>query len=518
MSQAERLFRFFEGALRRPDGSPFILADWQKEHLRTLFGTVRPDGRRQFSETYWELPKKNGKSTLCAGIGLYGLLADNEDRPHIYLAASCREQAMNVFRPAAEMVTNSPVLAKLCRVIDSTKTIILEGRRDAFLKVVSADAGTQDGVEPHFVIFDELHRQRNWDLWSVLRKGQSTRRNPLMFAITTAGIRGETPICWEKREYARAVLSGAIQDPAFYPVIYGLEPEEDWADESNWLRVNPALGDPAVDPSKFKNLHFVRQDFLQARRSPASENEFRRFELNQWVEQETRWIPLEEWLECSAPFDPQSLIGCDCYAGLDLSTTVDISALVLAFRKDEQTFLLPYFWMPEKTLTKREAQDNVPYRRWAAQGLIHVTPGNGIDYGFIRNQMRELGKIYNILEVAHDPWNATQVAMELGNDDGFTMVPVRQGFASLSAPTKEFERMVLDRLIRHNNNPVLTWMLDCVTVASDPAGNIKPVKPDRLSTSKRIDGVVASIMAVDRLTRHTMPKPSVYETRGVLTV
>ena len=503
---AERAVNFFERLLshtkgREYAGKPFILASWQKQIVSELFGTLKRDGNRQYSTAYIEIPKKNGKSELAAGIALYGLFMDDEPGAEIYSAAATRDQAGIVFRIAAQMVRNNPDLNKLATIITSTKTIFLKSDLGSFYKAISADAGTQDGINPHFVIFDELHRQKKKDLWDVLTMGSDTRVQPLLFAITTAGIQGESPLCWDQHEYARQVKEGIFKDSSFYPVIYALGEADDWKHEgrpakgnkrpTGWFKANPALGD-------FLSLERVRKAAQKAARIPSEQNSFRRFRLDQWVAQESRWIDLSDWNACGAPFNPNDLLGKKCWAGLDLSTNRDVTAFLQAFPIDDEIFFKVDFWLPEHEIEERSRRDRVPYDLWAKQGLIHLTPGNAIDYDFVKKTITDAGELYDIQEIAYDPFNASQLCLQLAGE-GFVVVPFRQGFLSMNPASKEFERLVLGRKIRHGGNPVLNWMMDCTRVLQDPAGNIKPVKPDRQKTGKRIDGIVTGIMAVRRI-------------------
>jgi phage terminase large subunit-like protein len=504
---------FFENRLTHTKGKyakkEFKLAKWQDKIIRELFGTIKVDGARQYSTAYVEIPKKNGKSELAAGIALYCLLMDGEEGAEVYSAAATREQAAIVFRVAAQMVRNNAKLNEECRIIDSTKTILIRDDPNCFYKAISADAGTQDGINPSCVVFDELHRQKTRDLWDVLTYGSDTRRQPLTFAITTAGIIGESPVCEQQHSYAESILKGVFKDPTFYPVIYGLDEKEDWTLESNWYKANPALDD-------FLPVDKVRTACEKAKRLPAEQNSFRRLRLDQWTSQETRWIPLAEWEECGGPFNPNDLVGKDCIAGLDLSTTKDITALALLFPVEDEIFVIPHFWLPEHDLYERSVRDSVPYDFWVKQELIHTTPGNIIDYSFIRKKVNELADVYSIQEIAHDPWNATQIALELAGD-GFTMVPIRQGFISLSAPSKELERLVMGRKLHHGGHPVLRWMLDCTSILQDSTGNIKPVKPDRGKSSKRIDGIVATVIGLARVIARDN-RTSVYEDHGIIEI
>jgi len=502
---------FFEKRLTHTKGiyarQPFLLPPWQRQIVGDIFGTIRDDGYRQYQTAYIEVPKKNGKSELAAGIALGGLLIDNEPGAEIYSAAATRDQASIVFKVAAQMVRNSERLSKLVRILDSTKTIVLRDDPSSFYKAISADAGTQDGINPHMVVFDELHRQKDRDLWEVLTMGSDTRMQPLTFAITTAGIYGESPLCWDQHEYARQILEGVIHDPSFYPVIFSMADDEDWTFEgepaqgdrpaTGWYKVNPALGD-------FLRVEKVREAIKKAIQVPSEQNGIRRLRFNQWTSSATRWLDLASWDTCKAPFNPQDLIGRHCIGGLDLSGTTDITAFVLLFQIGQEVFILPTFWIPEHNLHQRSIKDKVPYEHWVAMGLVHTTPGNLIDYGFIRKHINQLKDLYNIGEIGADPWNATQLLTNL-TDDGFTIVPTRQSMGVMSPPSKELERLVLASHFRHGGNPVLRWMMDCTSVKQDADGNIKPIKPDRLKSSKRIDGIVATINGLSRIIANQAP-------------
>lgn len=506
---------FFEEELHFVKGrgygrQPFILPAFQKKWVRDILGTVRRDGLRQYDEAYLEVPKKNGKTTFVAGLALYFLLMDNEPGAEIYSAASTRDQAAKVFDIAANMVRMNRVLDDAVRVVEHTKTMYLKNDISSFYKAVSADAGSQDGADPHAVIFDELHRQKNRDLWDVFAYGSDTREQPITVSITTAGIESESPLCWEQHERARQVIEGAITDPALYPVIFAAGEKDDWRKPSTWRKANPAIA------AGFLRLDRIERLCKTAQLSPSAENAFRRLRLDQWVAQEERWLQVAEWDKCKKPFDLQALQGKTCFAAYDLSSTMDITALVFLFPIGEEIFVVPHFWMPKEKLAERSKTDRVPYDKWVAQNLIHVTEGSIIDYEAVRQTVNDLGDIYNVKEIGFDPWNATQISLQL-QGDGFKMVPVRQGYATLSAPMKELFRKVMGKKIRHGGNPILRWMVDCVQARRDPANNIKPVKPDRAKSRKRIDGVVALIMGLDRIMRHEN-KRSIYETRGIQSV
>ena len=473
-------------------GQPFELLPWQQEIIGKLFGTVKKDGTRQYRTVYCEVPKKNGKSELAAGIAGRLLFADSEAGAEIYSAAADREQASIVFHVVAEMVRMNPKLGQRCKILDSTKRIIHNNGN--FYRVLSADVHTKHGFNTHGVIFDELHAQPNRELWDVLTQGAGdARKQPVVFAITTAGYDRHS-ICWELHEYARKVKEGIIHDPTFLPVLFGAEETDDWTDEAVWTKVNPSLGVTI-------EIERVREHCKRAQDNPAEENLFRRLRLNQWVKQETRYIPMKNWNECGGAINEVALEGKTCWAGLDLATTTDIAACVLAFPVEEEVHLICRFFVPEEKIEQRSKRDKVPYDLWIKQGYLVATPGNVIDYAFIKAELNALAKRFEISEVAFDRWGAVQISQDL-TELGFTMVEFGQGYKSMSPPTKELLKLVLSGKLRHGDNPVLTWMADNVVVTTDPAEN---VKPDKAKSTERIDGIVSTIMAIDRLQRHVQP-------------
>jgi phage terminase large subunit-like protein len=464
---------------------------------------LNEDGMRQYRTAYVEIPRKNGKSELAAGIALYLLFADGEEGAEVYGAAGDREQAGIVYHVASTMVKRSPVLARRCKVIDSQKRIVIE-KSASFYRAIPADAAGSHGFNASGIIVDEVHVQPNRELWDVLTLSTGARRQPLTFAITTAGY-DRNSLCYELHDYALKVLNGVIQDPTFFAYIRSAPEAADWTDEKVWFECNPALGD-------FRSLSEMRQMCRRAQETPALENNFRRFYLNQWVRQEIRWLPLERWDACAGTIDIAGLRGKTCYAGLDLASTTDIAALVLVFPDDDGSFdVLPFFWVPAENILERVRRDRVPYDVWARQGLIIPTEGNVIDYKAILVKLDELAQLFDIREVGYDRWGMTQLSQDL-LDAGLEVVPIGQGFAGMSPPTKELLNLVLAKRLRHGGNPVLRWMADNMVVKTDPAGNIKP---DKSKSTEKIDGMVALIMALDRATRQGNQR-SVYDDRGLL--
>ena len=441
--KAGRVVRFIE-ALRHTKGEfhgqPFRLLPWQEKIIRDVFGTVRDDDptMRQYTTAYIEIPKKNGKSELGAAIALNMLINDDEWKAEVYSCASDRQQAAIVFDVAVDMVRQSPALMKRVKIIPSTRRMIYQPTGSIY-QVLSSEVATKHGLNVSACIFDELHTQPTRALYDVMTQGSGdARKQPLWFLLTTAGT-DRNSICWEVHQKALDILEGRKNDPRFYPVLFGLPDEADWTSEENWYRANPSL-DHTITIDK------VRDAFRKAQETPADENQFRQLRLNQWVKQSVRWMPMDKWDECGGVVDPYALEGRACYAGLDLSSTSDLTALVLAFpptSEDEPYRVLPFFWLPEETLSLRVRRDHVPYDQWAKRGFIQTTEGNVVHYGFIERFICELGERYDIREIAHDRWNATMMVQTL-EDDGFTMVPFGQGFKDMSPPTKELMRLVLE--------------------------------------------------------------------------
>jgi phage terminase large subunit-like protein len=501
--RAEKTVNFIQGRCRHTKGDfaghRFKLAPWQRDGIiRPLFGTVNEHGLRQYRTAFVSRAKKNGKSAEGAAIALYLLCGDGERGAEVYSAAADRDQAAIVFNVAAQMVRLDPVLSKACRVIDSTKRILY---KDRVYRALSAEAFSKHGFNCHGIIFDELHTQPNRELWDVLTTGMRGRSQPLVYAITTAGY-DRNSICFEQYDYAKRVLSGSVVDPSFFAYISEVPEETDWKDESKWYLANPGLGtrEQIESGEAFLDIDALRSDARRAEYVPAYQNTFRQLSLNQWVKQHSRWLDMSAWDECAEPLRDRR--GRVAYAGLDLSSTSDVTALVLAFRdEDDSIDVETHFWIPGDNIRERIRRDRVPYDLWIDQGLVYATEGNIIHYAAIQQKLEELREIYDIREIAFDRWGATKLSVDL-TDAGFTMIQFGQGYSSMSAPTKELLSLVLSKKLRHGANPVLRWMADSMEVKQDPAGNIKPAKPDRGKSGKRIDGVVALIMAIDRATRN----------------
>ncbi len=309
--------------------------------------------------------------------------------------------------------------------------------------------------------------------------------------------------------FCHSILEGRKIDPTFYPVIYGADESDDWTDPKVWKKANPSL-DITVGIDK------VRAACESAKQNPGEENSFRQLRLNQWVKQAVRWMPMEKWDKCSFATNEEELEGRVCYGGLDLSSTTDITAFVLVFPpvdEDDKFSILPYFWIPEEMLELRVRRDHVPYDVWERQGYLQTTEGNVVHYGYIEKLIESLGERFNIREIAFDRWGAVQMVQNL-EGMGFTVVPFGQGFKDMSPPTKELMKLTLEQKIAHGGHPVLRWMMDNIFIRTDPAGNIKP---DKEKSTEKIDGAVATVMALDRAIRCGNDiSASVYDERGLL--
>ncbi|NJN53298.1 MAG: terminase large subunit [Anaerolineae bacterium] len=475
------------------------------------------DGTRRFRTAYLEVARKNGKTTIAAGAGLFLAFVDGEPGAEVYSAATKRDQARISHRDATEMVKRVPQLKQMVGIYRDNLHEIRSGSK---FEPLASDYNSLDGLNVHGAIADELHAWPGNQLWGVLKTATGSRRQPLMLAITTAGV-DQHGVCYGQREYVTRILKGIVEDDAYWGMIYtldtkhdwpDLDEDDDWEDEVNWVKANPLLG-------VSKKLETMRGDAREATNKPAELNNFLRWHLNVWTQAVTRWINPFYWNQCGAvAVDEEALTGRPCYGGLDLSQMYDITALVLVFPPEDEGE--PYqaicrFWLPEENMVERVKRDQVPYDVWARLGFLRLTPGNVVDYEFILAEIASLAERFDIREVGYDRWGATLISqklMELGGEEW--VVPIGQGFASMSPPMKEMGKLIAGGQLAHGNNPVLTWMADNLVAREDPAGNLKP---DKEKSREKIDGMVALIMGIDRATRQG-GGGSVYEERGVLVI
>ncbi|MEQ8154487.1 MAG: terminase TerL endonuclease subunit [Clostridiaceae bacterium] len=487
-------------------GQPFILLPWEIDLIKKAFGTLREDGTRQYRTVYVEIPKKVGKSELGAAIALYMLLADGESNAEVYVAACDRQQASIIFNTSVNFIEGNRTLSRVTKTIRSTKRIIYP-TTGSFYQVLSSDVKSKSGLNCACVLLDEIWTYPNADLAKMLTTGSGdAREQPLFIYLTTAGDK-LSGYGWDMHCKAKDILAGRRIDPTFLPIIYGLEENDDWEDEKNWYKANPSLGHTI-------QIDRVREHYEQAKQDPVEEALFKQLRLNIWLKQNIKWMPMNIWEKCSFEVNLEKLKGRECYGGLDLSSTTDITAFVLVFpprNTDECYLVLPYFWIPDENLKLRVRRDHVPYDVWEKQGYIKTTEGNVVHYGFIETFIEELGTKYNIKEIAFDRWGAVQMVQNL-ESMGFIVAAFGQGYKNMSPPSRELMKLVLEKKIAHGGNPVLRWMMDNIYVKTDPAGNIKP---DKEKSTEKIDGAVALIMALDRAIRNEN-KSSVYDERGIL--
>ena len=504
-NHARHALKFF-GFLRHSKGEwagkPFKLSGWQEFIIWNLFGWYRTDGTRRYRVAYIEVPRKSGKSTFGAGIGLYLFHADGEPGPEVYTAATKRDQARIVHSEAVRMVQASPNLRRSVKVYRDNICIPLTAAK---YEPLGADADTMDGLNVHGAVIDELHAHKSRAVWDALETATPARRQPLLLAITTAGFDRES-ICWEQHEYAAKILERVIEDDSYFAFISGAEKDDDWTDPDIWAKANPNL-----------DVSVKRDDLARkcrkAQEMPAAQNAFLRLHLNIWTQNESRWISAEVWDRSAGVVNAPALKGRVSYAGLDLASTTDIAAFVLIFPDDDGSYdVLSSFWVPEDSARERSRKDRVQYDVWIRDGYIEATEGNVTDYDVIRERIRQLAERFDIREIAIDRWNSTQLQTQL-DADGFTVVPFGQGFASMGGPTRELEKLLLGGKLRHGGNPVLSWMASNVSVKQDAAGNLKP---DKQKSTEKIDGIVALVMALGRAIVRPESERSVYEDRGLL--
>lgn len=508
---ADRVVWFIETHLRHTlgefAGQPFVLEPWQRKATRDIFGWKRRrDGLRRYRRVLVYVPRKNGKSTWGSALAAFALFGDGEPGAHVYSAAADREQASIVFEQTKNMIQASPRLSQRAQVY---KRVVTVERTLSNYKVLSSDVNTKHGLNPHMVVFDELHTQPTRELWDALTTGQGSRRQPLVIALTTAGHEPES-IEAEIYTYATQVRNGVIEDDSFYPVIYEAPADADWQDPAVWAAANPNYG-VSLRPE------YMAQEALRAANSPAYINTFKRLLLNIRTAQQAKWFPLEVWDRCREEFDEASLVGRPCFGGLDLANTSDLASLVLVFPDAETGAapyrVLPFFWVPEENVIERQREQRAHYEAWIRDGFVRATPGNVIDHEVISQDIEALAERFHIVDLAFDRWGSVQVVNRLAGA-GLEVVQFGQGYASMSAPAKELYRLLNSRELRHNGHPVLRWNADNVVVDQDAPGNIKP---NKAKARMKIDGVVALIMALGRAMRHETDT-SVYDAGGLFIV
>ena len=481
-------------------GKPLLLEPWQMFIVYNLFGWKRADGTRRFRYAYIEVSRKNGKTALASGIALYMLYAEREPRAEVYSVATVKDQAKLCFNDSVAIVKNTALSQRMKIFRDS----ILYEQLGAYFKPLSSDDGIHDGYSPFCVIVDEYHAHKDNGMLDVMRSGMAARTQPLVFIITTAGFNKNYP-CYAYRQNAKNVINGIVDDDSIFAMIFEMDAEDDWTDPKNWEKANPNLG-VSVD------YEYLAGEVKDAQNRPEAVRGVKTKNLNMWVDAETTWILDEIWQRCSGDISIKDLRGCRCWGGLDLSNVSDITAFVMAFEVKDKIALLPHFWIPEEKLQEKIAKENVSFAEWVQKGYVTVTPGNVTDYDYVQTDIMRQCEEYDVISTAYDRWNSSQTIIHM-QDEGLEMSPFGQGYGSMSAPSKELEKLVLSEKIIHFNNPVLRWMIASTTISTDPAGNIKP---DKRKSSQKIDGVVASIMAIgEMMTYMAKEEKNPYQSRGM---
>lgn len=547
---ADRVQRFFEVALVHTKGrfarSPFYLHDWQADELiRPLFGTARFDGQlgawvRNYNEAWWELGRGNGKSEKLAGVALYLLAGDGEEGAEVYGAAADKDQAGLVFNVAKRMVELSPILSRRLVVIDSKKRII-DPKTASVYQVIAADAAGNLGQGPHGIVFDEIIAQPSRDLYDALRTGLGKREQPLLICATTAG---NDPEAFAALEHQSALA--VAEDPRRQPnrLVYirntprevprddpgtwvTLPPEhaddetlrvDPWAEE-NWHHANPAIA------SGFLSVAQLRSEAKAAQADPSKENAFRQFRLNQWVSQATRAVALHVWDESAGMVVEDQLEGREAWGGLDLAATSDLAAFALLFTPldpeappntpEGEIPVLWRYWVPAGALPELDRHSGGRFSVWERQGFLTVSDGEVINYDLVHEQIDRDRRRFGLIDLSLDPWNSAQT-IAWAEGEGVTTATVAQTYRALSPPTKELLRLIQLRRLRHGGNPVTRYNIDGFELKRDPAENIRPVKPNRQKSGKRIDGVLAVILALDGyMRRGRTRRRSAYEDRGL---
>ena len=482
-------------------GLRFKLEPWQQFIIWNIFGWKMADGTRRFRYAYVEIARKNGKTALSAGIGLYMLFADGESRPEVYSAATVKDQARICFSDAVEIVKATD----LKNYLTTYRNSIVYELKGGMMKPLSSDYGTHDGLNPSCGIIDEFHAHKDSGMFDVIKSAFGARKQPLMFIITTAGF-NKAGACYAYRDNVIKILRGINEDDTLFGIIYTMDANEEWDNPQMWIKSNPNLG-----VSLFPN--YLEDQVNDAKNRPEAVRNVMTKNVNLWVDAEKTWILDDAWMKCVGTTEIEDLRGCECWGGLDLSNVSDITAFVLIFHENDKFQLLPFFWIPEEKMLEKIRKENINYDLWVKAGFVKVTSGNVLDYEFVKADILQITEMYDLQSSAYDRWNSSQTIIDLQNE-GMECNPFGQGYGSMSAPSKEFEKLVLSEKIEHFGNPVLRWMLSSTLIKTDPAGNIKP---DKEKSVQKIDGIVASIMALGEwMTAQAEDDNDPYSKRGML--
>lgn len=492
-------------------GQPFVPMPWQERILRDLFGTFDDDGLRTYRDVYLEVPKKNSKTTFCAGLVLYFLSTAGTTGTEVYSAATARDQAGILFRAAQQMVLNSPSMAARFECIPSSKKIIKRSDPTSFYQAISADGDIHDGIQPALIVRDELHRWRTrkaLELNEILERGMITRQAMMAVDITTAGEVDESPLCWRRHEYTEQIRKGVFEDRRFYGRIWAADlSKHPWDSKAARVQANPSH----EDNGGYLKDSVLADLLVKAKNDPAAAVDYKRYHLNIWGQRDEAAIDIEKWIATGGDVDLRAwpeydvdllirkwgLLERPCAVGVDAAWTIDLASVICSFPPhgaDEKWRVLAFYFAPEDMLKAKELRDKVPYREWARRGFIQATPGESIDPREIEAKIRWACEMFDVAHVAYDPWNFRTTA-NLLTEDGLPMIEVSQNFGKLSQPTKLLLGLYLDRQIEHGNNPVLNWNASCLVLQADKKDNVQPAKPERSKSGKRIDGISAWVTA-----------------------
>ena len=485
-------------------GKPLGLIPMQVDLLMDIYGDLDEEQKRHAREVFILIARKNGKTEIAAALTLCELFNSGEFGAEIYCAANTQVQATKTLKAAIQMIEFDRSLRKKVKIIRSLgREQIYFPEMNSFIKAIGADNKNADSLNAHMVVYDEIHEAPNRDLYDKLITSMGIREEPLFVTITTAG-KEKKGIWYDLFDYGKKILAGIVPDKTFLPKLFYLNDDDDWKDENNWYKANPALG-------IYRSLKEMRITFKKALELPQGQMMFRRLYLNQVVDDAIKWLEYDRWLKCQETIPSRDLLKAKCYGALDLSSTNDLTSFCLCFPLKNGKFALKWwYFVPENNIQKRADQHKVPYPLWKQEGLLIATPGDTVDYEFIKQKIKDLSKVYNIEEIAYDPWNGSQLNQDLKND-GFEMVVFRQNFTNMSPATKNFQIATLKNKICHGNNPISNWCASNMILVMDAKGN---VMPDKQKSTEKIDGMVAGIMATDRAIRHE-GKKSVYESEGV---
>lgn len=515
-SKADAVCNFFELLLRHSAdewwGKPFLLCPWQEVALSRIFGTVDDAGHRLIEQVYLEVPKKAGKTEFTAGIVLLVLVTTPTPGCQVYGAAAATRQALNVYRAACKMVEQSPLLGKELRIMRGTNRIIKRRDPDSFYAAIAADGDFGDGVNPSFVVADEIHRwktRKQLENWDVLSKGGITRRETLTIAITTAGVQNESPLAWKLHEKTRKIEEGIVSDDRFYGKIYGAAADDDPSLPATWIKANPSL----LENGGFLDKEKIRREYESAV-AEGDLTSFKRYFLNVWDQKENRAIEMAKWDASAGGWKAQGLMEAtpDCsvrplpheylarfierrtYCGVDLSMTTDLTSVAFLFPDGDDYDVLLFFWAPEAKLRQLELRLGVPLAQWARDGFLEVCPGEAIDYRDVAARIKWGASMFDLQKICWDPWNSREISTAMV-DEGYPCVEVRQGYATLSEPSKKFLELVANARLHHGGHPVLRWNANCLAT-KEMNDNLMFTKPERQKMSSRIDGIAASVNAL----------------------